>query len=162
MTQLLDSNVLMEAGRHYDRFGMAPGFWDWLGRRAASGDVASVEAVRDEIGEGDELGHWARALPSAFWRPVGAGSLAWGVELVRWVKDTERGLRPEAIEAFLDSADFFLICEALATGSTVVTREVSASGSRRVIKIPDVCSAFDVPCHQPFDVFERLGLRLLV
>lgn len=87
---------------------------------------------------------------------------AWGVELVRWVMDTERGLRPEAIEAFLDSADFFLICEALATGSTVVTREVSASGSRRVIKIPDVCSAFDVPCHQPFDVCERLGLRLLV
>lgn len=58
---LMDSNTFMEANRLYYAFDIAPGFWDWLGDSSLSGQVASVDAVKDEItaGSGD-LVDWAR------------------------------------------------------------------------------------------------------
>jgi len=49
---LLDANAFMEASRLYYGFDIAPGFWTWLGDRKLTGQVASIEAVKDEITAG--------------------------------------------------------------------------------------------------------------
>lgn len=82
--------------------------------------------------------------------------------LAAWAVDPGHLFTVAARDEFLDSADLMLVAEAMGTGDVVVTREVSAPGSRNSIKIPDVCVAFSVPCVQPFDAFERLGLHLVL
>lgn len=59
------------------------------------------------------------------------------------------------------SADLLLIGQALLIGATVVTREQPRPESVNVIKIPDVCTAFGVPCTDPFRVYRELGLTLV-
>lgn len=124
---LLDANALMEANRLYYAFDIAPGFWTWLGDPTHVGQVASIDAVKDEItaGTGD-LVDWARARPDSF-----------------------------------DSADYKLIAHAMATGSTVVTREQPAPDSKEKIKIPDVCKDFNVAWTDPFSLYRALGMRLV-
>lgn len=49
----------------------------------------------------------------------------------------------------------------MATGATVVTREQPAPESKKKIKIPDVCNAFDVGWTDPFSLYRSLGMRLV-
>ncbi len=55
LMHLLDANAFMEANRLYYGFDIAPGFWTWLGDPSLVGQVASIDAVKDEItaGTGD-------------------------------------------------------------------------------------------------------------
>jgi len=64
----LDANAFMVANRLYYAFDIAPGFWTWLGDPSLAGQVASIDAVKDEItaGTGD-LVDWARARLASFW-----------------------------------------------------------------------------------------------
>lgn len=161
MIYLLDSNAFMEAARLYYGFDLAPGFWKWLKGPSCTGRVASIEAVRDEIlsGEG-ELVEWARRLPKEFWLADSTDSINHMRSLVQWVSHPERPYNQAAIAEFLDSADLRLIATSMASSGIVTTREVPAPRSQKRIKIPDVCAAFDVPCHTPFDAYRMLGMSL--
>ncbi|MGL4743873.1 MAG: DUF4411 family protein [Dermatophilaceae bacterium] len=162
MTYLFDSNCFMEAARLYYSFELAPGFWEWLVSGPMRGHIASTPAVRDEIGSGSgDLVDWAtRSVPYDFWRPVGPGTLQAAQKLSIWAADPARGFTQAALAEFLASCDYWLIAEAVASGLTVVSREKSAPGSRKSVKIPDVCRAFEVQCKQPFPVYQSLGLKL--
>lgn len=159
---LLDSNAFMEANRLYYAFDIAPCFWTWLGDPSLAGNVASIDAVKNEItaGTGD-LVDWARARPAPFWQTDTADVVAAMMELSAWATDPARQYRQEAIDEFLDSADYKLIAHALATGATVVTREQPAPESKKKIKIPDVCNAFAVVWTDPFSLYRSLGMRLV-
>jgi hypothetical protein len=159
---LLDANALIEASRLYYGFDIAPGFWTWLADPVLTGQVASIDAVKDEItaGTGD-LVDWARARPSVFWLADTGDVVAAMVQLAAWVTDPARQYRQEAIDEFLDSADYRLIAHAVATGATVVTREQPAPDSTKKIKIPDVCNAFNVAWIDPFSLYRALGMRLV-
>lgn len=162
MTYLFDSNTFMEAARLYYSFELAPGFWDWLISDPMRGQIASIEAVRDEIGNGNgDLVKWAaQTAPTDFWRLPTQDTVDAAQELSRWATDPKRNFKQAAVDQFLDSCDYWLIAEAMASGLRVVTREVSAPGSKKSIKIPDVCVPFGVSCDQPFAVYQKLGLRL--
>ena len=159
---LLDANAFIEAARTYYPFDVAPGFWDWLGGLAPSGQVGSVDAVKDELRAPPELVRWAAAQPTGFWVVDTQESLQATSELAAWADEDERPYGQAAIEEFMGSADLRLIGQALATGATVVTRERSAPASQTTIKIPDVCRAFHIPCVGPFEAYRSLGLRLIV
>jgi len=159
---LLDANAFMEANRLYYAFDIAPGFWTWLGDPSLAGQVASIDAVKDEItaGTGD-LVDWARSLPAAFWLSDTTDVLAAMTELAAWAADPARQYRQDAIDKFLDSADLRLIAHAMAAGATLVTREQPAPESKTKIKIPDVCTVFGVVWTDPFSTYRSLGLRLV-
>jgi hypothetical protein len=58
---LLDSNVFISAKNAYHGMDFAPGFWDWVEAAHAGGLVYSVEAVKDELKDGeDELADWVK------------------------------------------------------------------------------------------------------
>lgn len=162
MTYLFDSNTFMEAARLYYGFQLAPGFWDWLISDPMRPHISSIEAVRDEIGNGTgDLVDWATdTVPADFWRPVTQATLAAAQELSEWATDPLHEFKQAAIDQFLASCDYWLIAEGMASGLTVVTREVSTPGSKKSIKIPDACQPFHVPCEQPFPVYHKLGLKL--
>ncbi len=64
---LIDANILIEAKNRYYAFDLAPGFWDWLEGAYRQDLVCSIEAVRDELLQGnDELAEWTRANPGLF------------------------------------------------------------------------------------------------
>lgn len=50
---LIDANILIEAKNRYYAFDIAPGFWVWLNQAHQVGVVCSIEAVRDELLEGE-------------------------------------------------------------------------------------------------------------
>lgn len=160
---VLDANAFMEANRLYYAFDLAPGFWTWLGDPTLEGQVGTIEAVKAEItaGTGD-LVEWARARPTWFWLTDPVDLVASMTEIAQWVTDPARPYRQEAIDEFLDSADYRLVGHAMATGATVVTREQPAPEAKKKIKIPDVCHAFSVAWTDPFGLYRALGLRLVV
>ncbi len=159
---LLDANAFMEANRLYYGFDIAPGFWTWLGDTSLVGQVASIDAVKDEVtaGTGD-LVDWARARPANFWLTDTDAVLLAMRELAAWAADPARQYRQEAVNEFLDSADLKIIAHAMASGATVVTREQPAPDSKKKIKIPDACNAFGVTWTDPFSLYRTLGMRLV-
>lgn len=159
---LLDANAFMEANRMYYAFDIAPGFWSWLADPSLAGQVASIDAIKDEItaGTGD-LVDWARARPDSFWLRDTDDVLDAMRELAAWATDPARQYRQEAVDEFLDSADYKLIAHAMASGATVVTREQPAPDSKKKIKIPDACNAFGVAWTDPFSTYRALGMRLV-
>lgn len=152
----------MEAARLYYSFELAPGFWKWLVSAEVRAHICSIESVREEIcrGTGDLVDWATHTAPPDLWRPVTPEIVEAALELSEWAADGKRPFTQAAVAGFLDSCGYWLIAEAMATGSTVVTREVSAPGGRAAIKIPDVCRAFGARCEQPFPVYRKLGLKL--
>ena len=163
MTYLLDSNVLMTAARLHYAFDLAPGFWDWVGAQHRAGNLHSIPKVKDEITAGtDQLAVWAEALPAAFWGPVSPTKITSARLVARWVYDPQHAYSQAAREEFLNVADSMLVAEAHASGLTVVSGENPAPEAVKRVNLPDACRALAVPYENPYEVYRRLGLRLIV
>lgn len=67
-----------------------------------------------------------------------------------------------AVSTFLQVADYYLIAQALADGHSVVTRETPAGGSRKRIKIPDVCIGMGVRCATPYEMLRAERARFIL
>jgi len=159
---LLDANAFMEASRLYYSFKIAPGYWQWLIEKFEAGQIASVEAVYDEIKAGaGELVAWAKdpAL-NGFWLPDTVASIAATSDLAAWAAHPDRPFKQAAVDEFMASADLRLAAQASAIGATVVTRETSDPACKKRVKLPDAAKAVGVKCVQPFVAYESLGLTL--
>lgn len=60
---LLDTNVFIEAYRRYYAMDLCPGFWDCLEHYCKEAQLLSIDRVRDEISEGDDLDTWVTQAP---------------------------------------------------------------------------------------------------
>lgn len=148
MAWLLDTNVFVNAKRDHYGFDFCPGFWDWLDAADASGVVASVEAVYDELVDyDDQLSDWAREHRSFFW-PVTADEVAAIAAVNRWATESTF-YAAAAKQEFGSAADSFLIGQAMAGNHSVVTHEVIRD-KRTKIQIPNAAAALGVPCHLPW------------
>ena len=97
---LLDANAFMEASRLYYSFQIAPGYWDWLVDRFRAGEIASVDAVYDEItaGSGD-LVQWAKdSALAGFWLKDTNASIAATVRLSAWANHADRTFSQPAVD----------------------------------------------------------------
>lgn len=161
---LFDANTFMESMRTYYPIDVAPAYWAWLVSAHDKRQLASVEAVYDEIVSGnqaeDELIKWAKSTPSTFWMPDTVDSLHAVTLIGQWANDPARPYNDAARSEFMDSADLRLIAQAHVIRGVVVTREVAAPTARKRVKIPDACEAFGIDCSQPFPVYRQLGLKL--
>lgn len=157
---LLDADVFITAANSYYAFDLVPSFWSWLDQPQLHASVSSVVAVRDEVmaGQGD-LTTWAHQLSGNFWLADDDSSLAMVGQLAAWATGGSQ-YRQKAVNEFMGSGDIRLIATAAAHGHTVVTNETPAPESRKRIKIPDVCAAFDVPCRNAFSAYRELGLQV--
>jgi hypothetical protein len=161
MLFLLDSDTLIQAKNEYYGFDLCPGFWDWLDRKSEEGVVASVQPILKELSGGnDELKTWAETRSAAFFKEVDQAAVDRAQQIVGWVM--AQNFRPDAKQRFLSGADSLLIAYALAHGHTVATHEVHREGERRNVKIPAVCSAFNVPCVRLVHLLREQGARFVL
>ena len=156
---LVDSNILIEAKNRYYAFDIAPGFWTWLEYAHQQGSVCSIEAVRDEILEGDdELAEWAERN-AGFFKPIDQPTTSHFTTLSAWA--TSRDYSAEAIAAFTGNhADFLLVAYACEHRLTVVTHERSRPHSNKRILIPDACLEMGVDTVDTFQMLRSTGVIL--
>ncbi len=74
---------------------------------------------------------------------------------------TGQGYEPAAVNTFLQVADYYLIAHALALDYTVVTHE-KADGSKKKIKIPNVCIGVGVKSMTPFEMLRHERARFVL
>lgn len=160
MAYLFDSNVFIQAKNDYYGFDFAPGFWEWIDREHARGNVFSIDRVRDElIDYGDDLSDWAKVRGAEFFLPpdnLVAGSLT---TLAAWAGGGEYDT--VGVNQFLSSADYYLVAHAHAYGFEVVTQEVPAA-SRKKIKIPNACIAVEAKYLTTFQMLRREKAKLVL
>lgn len=155
---LLDANVFIEAKNRYYGFDLAPGFWDWLDAAAEQGSIGSVRAVAEELIRGsDELAHWSREHPQAFFEPDAAVAAKLS-EVAVWV--SQQDFTAAAVSDFLSVADYQLVAHAAAYGHTVVTHEQPQAGAKRRVLIPNVCLALGVDFCNTFTMLRSHSVQL--
>ncbi|GAB3624158.1 DUF4411 family protein [Mariniluteicoccus endophyticus] len=156
---LIDANVLIEAKNRYYAFDIAPGFWAWLDRAHRQSVACSIDAVRDELLDGnDELATWAHAN-AAFFRTIDQGTTQHFGDLTAWA--TSRSFTPAALAEFTGTnADYLLVAYAREHQHTVVTHERSQPNARARVLIPDACLAMGVGTTDTFQMLRQTGARL--
>lgn len=160
MSYLLDANAFITAKNTHYGFDFCSGYWDWIVQEHAKGRVSSVEKVGDELAAiADDLSTWAQALPSTFFEVPDASVFPALAKVRAWA--VSQGFAASAVNTFVQGADYFLISQALTSHRTVVTYEVP-SGSKKKIKIPDVCIGLKIKCVQPFQMLRAEHARFVL
>jgi hypothetical protein len=160
MAYLLDANVFISAKNLHYGLDFCPAFWTWLIEQNASGQVFSIDKVEAEILAGaDELTEWASSLGPGYFLPPKQSAFPAMGRVSNWA--TDQRYEPVAVSTFLQSADYYLVAQALAGGFTVVTHEVHSATLRR-IKIPDICIGLGIRCVTPYEMLRRERARFVL
>jgi len=160
MKYLLDSDVFIQAKNLHYGLDFCPAFWEWLVSSNPCGRVFSIEKVGDEIEAGaDELADWAAARGEGFFLKPESAILPALAKVSTWANG--QGYEPAAVSTFLQSADFYLVAQALAHGYVVVTHEVAAASTKK-IKIPNACIGVGVKCMNPYEMLRSGRARFVL
>ena len=160
---LVDSDVFITAKNLYYGFDICPGFWESLIHRHREGRVFSLDRVRSELLAGhpdDEVVRWVSdEVPDTFFLESNAPEVTQAfAEIMLWAQRHPRYL-DYAKAKFATGADAWLVAYGRVHGFTVITNEQSAPESKREIKLPDVCDAFDVPRAHVYTMLRTLDVR---
>lgn len=158
---LIDTNVLVESHTQYYSYEGCPAFWAWLDEMTATGMIATIEKVREELRNGSWLEEWSRSHPQ-FFLPMDKEATDGLRDVTKWVQDST--FKPAQRAAFLEGADPMLIGYARGHSLTLVTIEVAARDRRNPnkIKIPDLCNALEVRCITPWQLLKYEGANFVL
>jgi hypothetical protein len=153
---ILDANVFLEAYKRYYAFDLCPGFWQSIKHHGAEGIAATIDKVWDQLQEGESLDEWkANSRGLLVLSTDEADILSAYGEVIRWAQKQTR-FESAAKASFASDPDAWLIAFAKARKLTMVSHEKSEPNSKRIIKIPDVCKAFEIPYSNTFDMLRNL------
>lgn len=156
---VLDTNVFVEAYRRYYAMEICPGFWDCLAAKCIEPKVVSIDRVREEIREGDDLERWVRGAAEEMFDSTGSQQVVDAFsEIMTWVNQNPQFFE-EAKAEFARGADGWVVAYARVLGMAVVTQEVLRPDVRRKVPIPNVCNEFDVPSVDTFEMLRKLEVR---
>ena len=160
---VLDTNVLIEAKESHYGFSSCQDFLEWLRYMNYIGKVYSIGQVRKEIRRyrlSDVISEWTKNNRSMFLSSKRDDVAQSTASVIEWARSS--GYQESAVHEFTNCADSHLIGYAMRMGMTIVTEEKSGNGSKKIVKIPDACSAFNVRCMtgKDFAEIERKKFRL--
>ena len=146
MQYLLDTNTFIQAKNSYYAFDIAPSFWTQLLEKLKQGQVAVIDAVSDEIKQGnDELKEWFKdqVISQADQIKIlqakeDATVLAIYREIAQMVA-MNQVYKESAKARFFRGADPWLIASAKSWEAVVVTCETLSGVGTTKVKIPDIC-----------------------
>lgn len=163
MRYLLDSNTMIEAKNRYYQMHICPGYWTWVLRANASGEVASIDSVKKELRDGnDNLAEWVKGNSHLFIDESDDPTQAAFTEVAEHVASLAHTMNPGALEDFLAKADPWLIAKARVLDAVVVTHEQSNPSIRRKFTIPNVCDHFGVKCLDTFELLDKLEAKFVL
>jgi len=163
---LIDTNSIVEAKDFFYAFDLCPGFWNALLRHHESGEFFSIDHVKSELTEGNDiLVRWTKMMPKSFFVPSGTADVATEyATIIQWVQANYQ--RQEAVSSFAAKADGWLIAYAKVHGFTIVSEEKLNLEMKKRVANPNVCHQFGVPYCNVFEMLRRtkvkFGLRKLV
>ena len=148
----LDTNVFVEAWTKYYSMDLCPGYWEILDALAQEGRIfSSIEVKREIENSEDDLHAWVKERPHFFHEVTEEVQQC----LVQVLNDHGRLVDSTKQRSM---ADPWVIAHAMAENAVVVTKE-EASGSKKRIKIPDVCYNLGVPVMDDFEFLSEIGVR---
>lgn len=158
---ILDANVFIEAANRYYAFDLVPAFWESLINHSNSGQVRSIDHVKNECSRlNNELTGWVEEqFNHAFESTDEPEIVQKYAEIMNWVDD-----QPQFTDAakadFAMGADGWLIAFAIVNDYVLVTHEVYSKDGKNRVKIPNVCRAFnDKTCINTFVMLRELGVQ---
>lgn len=158
MKYLLDANTYIQAKNFYYGMDICPAYWDWLDQQSLAGLVGSIDFIASELKDGnDPLVDWVKQRPQHF---IANDDKATQIIYTNIVTTVMAGnYNDNNRDQFLAKADPWLIAKAKALGSTVVSHESRVEHNTKKVKVPNICSQFDVPCISTFDLLRILEAR---
>jgi hypothetical protein len=156
---LLDTGVFIESHRRY-WYGLdiCPGFWEALLHFEGVGRVCSLDRVRDEITEGDELAAWIAEAPDTLFASTADAKVAEKyAEIVEWVEASD--FTDAAKADFASGADGWLVAHASVHGLVVVTHESHQAERKNKVKVPNACEEFGVEWEDTFGMLRHLEVK---
>lgn len=156
---ILDTNVFIEAHKRYYSLDLCHGFWECLRYYCQKPRLLSIDRVKNEITEGDELHRWIENSPDELFLSTATSTVVKEFsEMMAWVQSNPQFY--EAAKAkFAQDADGWVIAYAKAHDCIVVTHEVFNQDSKRRVPIPNVCREFDVDYVDTFKMLRSLEVR---
>ena len=153
MAYLFDTNVFVQAWKHYYGMDFCPALWDWLMSWHDARQVFSVKNVYDEIAAGnDDLVDWVGEVDRNFFIEPSHETEHARTRVYNWA--IEQNYENAAIAEFMEVADGHLVAHALQDNFEVLTLE-KASNSATKIKIPNAYDAFGINCGATFKILRR-------
>lgn len=158
---LLDANVFIEAAQRYYAFDLVPSFWRALVDHATTGELLSIDRVKNEIVRlDDDLAAWAKnEFGKWFASTADDNVVAAYREIIIW-SQAQPQFTAAAKQEFASVADGWLVAYAKANGCIVVTHEQYSGEIKRRVLIPNVCRAFSVHTSDPYSMLRSLGVKL--
>lgn len=156
---LLDTNFFIEAHHRNYPPDVVLGFWVKVKDLAHAGRIISIDKVENEILD-PNLKRWCTAnLPAGFFKSTATIAPSYATVSSWAASKVGAPYNSTAISDFLHltRADAWLIAYSIANGKLpIVTYEVSAPRSQRIIKVPDACSAFAITSILPIQMFRQM------
>ena len=155
----VDTNVFIEAKNGPYGFDIAPGFWDWVDSMVSTSSLYSPRAVYDELAEGnDYLAEWIKKRKNSgmFADPDEETQIRFK-NVANYVSSN---YADPHVATFLSGADPWVISQALADNSVVVTKETAVNLNSKKVKIPNICHHFGVSCINTYTMLRESGAVL--
>jgi len=163
MKYLIDSNTLIEAKNRYYSMVVCPAYWQWLIRKNATDEVASITTVSKELRDGrDELAEWVTANSDIFLNVDDRETQTHFGEIANLVAGQAASMKAGAVEDFLAGADPWLIAKAMTMGAVVVTHKAFHADVKRKFLIPNVCKHVGVSWTNTFSMLDTLEARFVL
>lgn len=160
---IMDADVFISAKNQYYAFDLCPGFWESILHHGSTGNVRSIDRVRNELLAGrktEDLVLWVKNdLPPAFFLDTNGEDVTSAyAEVMLWVQRHPQYF-DRAKAKFATEADGWLVAYAMSHGATVVTNEQPRPESRNRVLLPDVCTQFGVAYRDTFLMLRDLAIR---
>jgi hypothetical protein len=162
---IIDSNILIEPYKTYYSFEFAPEFWSFIEQNILIKKIMLLDIVFDEIAAGtDELSIWIKNM-NGLETIDHKNYIAQYADILNFIQ-ISGFYKIEALHTWSmpTVADPFLIAAAIANQYTVITGERPNNGLNKTnpssrVKIPDICSQFNVKWKDLFYMLRQLGFR---
>lgn len=164
-TFIIDTSCLTTAYRVYYPFDIAPSFWNFMKDRFMEGTFILTNKVLFEIDRGkDDLRDWCHTeIPGNLILDCHSDENVMNHygNIMLWGNNHPQ-YNPLAKQIFSDfeNADPFAVATAIQLNATVVSQEVSAPGSIKNIKLPDVCLQFGISHIDTFALLRQMGFSM--
>lgn len=161
MEYLFDTNIFVESKKNLP-MDIWPTFWTKMIGLINSGNIHSIDKVKDEIDKGgDELTDWIRKNAShGFFLKPDMSVMRKMAETIAWAQNNPVGFTQAAISDYVNVADSYLVATAAAKGMILVTYEKSNPQRRSRVMIPDACNAIGVRACDLNTAFRELGILI--
>ncbi len=162
---IIDTSCLTQAHRVYYPFDIAPSFWNFMESQFNNGHFLLTNKVAFEITKGnDQLTNWMQSQIITSLEVnchTDANIMNHYGNIMNWGNSNSQYKSIAKTEfADFENADPFVVATAIDKVASVVSQETSAPNSQNIIKLPDVCTQFQITHIDTYTLLREFGFKM--